>query len=68
MHTCICCRNQRDRYVVATKVRSNMDPSNPNQVGLGRRHITQAIEDSLQRLQTNYVDIYQVIRLVTSVR
>ena len=45
-----------------------MDPSNPNQVGLGRRHITQAIEESLQRLQTNYIDIYQVIRLATSVR
>ncbi|KAK7102012.1 1-deoxyxylulose-5-phosphate synthase YajO-like [Littorina saxatilis] len=53
-------KNERDRYVVATKVRFNMDPSNANQIGLGRRHITQAIEDSLRRLHTDYVDIYQM--------
>lgn len=53
-------KNQRERYVIATKARFNMDPTNPNQIGLGRRHVTQAIDDSLRRLQTNYVDLYHM--------
>ncbi|KAK7473832.1 hypothetical protein BaRGS_00034939 [Batillaria attramentaria] len=49
---------ERDRYVIATKVRHNMDPTNQNAIGLSRRHITRAIEDSLERLQTNYTHIW----------
>ncbi|KAK7503552.1 hypothetical protein BaRGS_00005091 [Batillaria attramentaria] len=52
-------KRERDRYVIATKVRFNMDPTNPNQIGLGRRHITQAVEDSLRRLNTHFIDLYQ---------
>ncbi|XP_076469480.1 1-deoxyxylulose-5-phosphate synthase YajO-like [Babylonia areolata] len=50
---------ERDRFVIATKVRFSMEPTNPNAVGLGRRHIIQGVEESLERLQTNYIDLLQ---------
>ncbi|CAL1536768.1 unnamed protein product [Lymnaea stagnalis] len=50
----------RDNYVIATKVRMNMgSEGNQNNVGLSRRHITASIDASLDRLKTNYVDLYQ---------
>ena len=52
-------RQTREDFVVATKCRANMG-YNVNSVGLSRRHITKSIEDSLQRLHTDYVDVYQV--------
>ena len=51
----------RDRLVIATKVYSPMG-DDPNQRGLGRKHIRHAIDDSLRRLQTDYVDLYQIHR------
>jgi aryl-alcohol dehydrogenase-like predicted oxidoreductase len=33
-----------------------------NNIGLGRKHIMQSCEASLKRLQTDYIDLYQVIR------
>lgn len=50
---------QRDDFVIATKVRFPMG-SGPNNVGLSRKHIFAAIESSLRRLNTSYVDLYQV--------
>jgi len=51
-------RSRRD-VVVATKVRGKMwDGANGE--GLSRHHIIQAVEDSLQRLQTDYIDLYQI--------
>jgi len=50
---------ERDRFVIATKVRFNMDPSNLNAGGLGRRHIMQSVQDSLERLQTDHIDLLQ---------
>ena len=52
---------QRDRVVIATKVFNAMG-DDPNQRGLSRKHIMHAIDDSLRRLGTDYVDLYQIHR------
>ena len=52
----------RDRVVIATKVFNPMG-DDPNQRGLSRKHILHAIDDSLRRLGTDYVDLYQIHRL-----
>ena len=49
----------RDDIVLATKVRFPMGEG-PNDVGLSRKHIMQGCEDSLGRLGTDYIDLYQV--------
>src|SRR5215212_5459128 len=49
----------RDDVVLATKVRFPMGQG-PNDVGLSRKHMTQGCEDSLRRLGTDYLDLYQV--------
>ncbi|XXY47302.1 aldo/keto reductase [Sorangium sp. So ce269] len=51
----------RDRLVIATKVNSPMG-DDPNQRGLSRKHIRHSIDDSLRRLGTDYVDLYQIHR------
>src|SRR5579863_2682765 len=51
----------RDRLVIATKVFNPMG-DDPNQRGLSRKHIFHAIDDSLRRLGTDYVDLYQIHR------
>lgn len=50
---------QRDDVILATKVRWAMG-TGPNDVGLSRKHILKAVEDSLRRLQTDYIDLYQI--------
>jgi aryl-alcohol dehydrogenase-like predicted oxidoreductase len=52
---------RRHEIVLATKVRGRMGPG-PNQVGLSRLHIQQAIDASLERLGTDYIDLYQIHR------
>jgi len=49
----------RDELIIATKVRFPMGEG-PNDVGLSRKHIMAGIEASLDRLQTDYIDLYQV--------
>jgi aryl-alcohol dehydrogenase (NADP+) len=51
----------RDRIVIATKVFYPVG-DDPNQRGLSRKHILHAIDDSLRRLGTDYVDLYQIHR------
>jgi len=51
-------RGNRDSIVVATKVRGRMWEGRDNE-GLGRAHILRAAEDSLRRLQTDTIDLYQ---------
>jgi aryl-alcohol dehydrogenase-like predicted oxidoreductase len=52
---------RRDEIVLATKVHSPMGPG-PNEKGLSRKHIMSAIDASLRRLGTDYVDLYQIHR------
>jgi aryl-alcohol dehydrogenase-like predicted oxidoreductase len=52
-------RQRRDDLVIATKVRFPMG-TGPNDLGLSRKHILSSIEASLKRLQTDYIDLYQV--------
>jgi aryl-alcohol dehydrogenase-like predicted oxidoreductase len=48
----------RDKVVLATKFTFSGEPGNPNAGGNGRKNIYRAIEGSLRRLQTDYIDLY----------
>ncbi len=52
---------RRDQIVLATKVNGPMG-AGPNDRGLSRKHIVQAVEASLRRLRTDYIDLYQIHR------
>jgi 1-deoxyxylulose-5-phosphate synthase len=54
-------RGARERIVLATKCRGRTGPG-PNDEGLSRKHVMRACEDSLRRLQTDYIDLYQTHR------
>jgi aryl-alcohol dehydrogenase-like predicted oxidoreductase len=49
-------RGCRGKVVIATKVGKEMGPG---KIGLSKAYIVQAVEDSLRRLQTDYIDLYQ---------
>jgi len=51
-------RNLRDKAVIATKFTYNAEPGNPNAGGNGRKNMLRAVEGSLKRLGTDYVDLY----------
>src|SRR2546425_153839 len=53
--------SRRDRVIVATKVYNAMS-DDPNDKGLSRKHIMHSIDNSLRRLDTDYVDLYQIPR------
>jgi aryl-alcohol dehydrogenase-like predicted oxidoreductase len=48
----------RDKVILATKVRGNMG-GGPEDEGLSRKHILSSVENSLRRLETDYLDLYQ---------
>lgn len=50
---------KRSDFIIATKVRYPMGDG-PNDAGLSRKHILDGVEASLRRLQTDYIDLYQV--------
>ena len=54
-------RGRREQFILATKCGSTMGPL-PWQTGNSRKHILEAIDASLQRLGTDYVDLYQLHR------
>jgi len=54
-------RGKRERFVVATKGYNPMGPG-PNDRGNSRVHLMRALDESLKRLQTDYVDLYQIHR------
>jgi aryl-alcohol dehydrogenase-like predicted oxidoreductase len=49
---------KRDRLVISTKFSGNLYPGDPNAGGSGRKSIVNACENSLRRLQTDYIDLY----------
>src|SRR4051812_13245151 len=49
---------RRDRLVIATKFSGNLYPGDPNGGGSGRKSIVAACDNSLRRLQTDYIDLY----------
>ena len=51
-------KGKRDNFILATKCRANVGPF-PWNSGLSRKHIIEAVEASLKRLQTDYIDLYQ---------
>ncbi len=50
--------SERDRFVIATKYTLNMQPGNPNAGGNHRKNMAHAVEASLRRLKTDYIDLY----------
>ena len=53
---------RRDSVVLATKLHGAMDDTDPNMAGNSRRWITQEVDASLRRLQTDWIDLYQIHR------
>jgi aryl-alcohol dehydrogenase-like predicted oxidoreductase len=53
---------RRDRWVLATKGAQQMGP-NVTDMGLSRRHLIRAVDASLQRLQTDHIDLYYIHRV-----
>lgn len=52
-------KSKRHQAIIATKVRGRMG-SGPNDLGLSRLHIIRQVEESLKRLGTDYIDLYQI--------
>ena len=55
-------KGRRDSVVLATKVHGTMHDTDPNMSGNSRRWIIQEVEASLRRLQTDWIDLYQIHR------
>lgn len=53
-------KGSRERFVISTKYSFNMRPGDPNAGGNHRKNMVQALEGSLKRLETDYVDVYWV--------
>ena len=54
--------DRRDRIVLATKCHGKMSDDDPNSGGNSFRHVVAACEASLRRLQTDWIDLYQIHR------
>ncbi|MGJ6968845.1 aldo/keto reductase [Streptosporangium sp. G11] len=50
----------RDRVVLTTKFTNSVDPKDPNAGGNGRKHMIRAVEASLRRLRTDYIDLFML--------
>ncbi|MEU8205569.1 aldo/keto reductase [Streptosporangium sp. NPDC049046] len=50
----------RDKMVLTTKFTNSVDPGDPNAGGNGRKHMIRAVEASLRRLRTDYIDLFML--------
>ncbi len=55
-------KGKRDGVILATKCNGKMDDNDPNAWGNSRRHVIEACEASLRRLDTDWIDLYQIHR------
>jgi aryl-alcohol dehydrogenase-like predicted oxidoreductase len=53
-------KGRRDKAIVSTKATFRFDPDQPNSVGSSRFHLIEAVNAALTRLQTDYIDIFQL--------
>lgn len=53
---------KREQALIATKVHNPVEPGGPNDQGASRQHILQGVEASLRRLNSDYIDLYQIHR------
>ncbi len=53
-------RKLRDRVIITTKFSYSAEPSNPNASGNGRKNMLRAVDASLRRLGTDYIDLYEL--------
>jgi aryl-alcohol dehydrogenase-like predicted oxidoreductase len=53
---------RRDAVVLATKAHGKMDDDDPNQFGNSRRWLVKEVDESLRRLKTDWIDLYQIHR------
>ena len=53
---------QRDEIVIATKVFNTMKKDRANSSGLSRKHIMNEIDNSLNRLETDFIDLYSLLK------
>ena len=53
-------KNRRSQVIIATKFAWPKEGDGPNEKGCSRYHIMNAIDASLRRLQTDYIDVYQI--------
>ncbi|HLX02498.1 MAG TPA: aldo/keto reductase [Trinickia sp.] len=53
-------KGKRDRAIISTKATFRFDNESPNHVGSSRFHLIRAVDASLKRLQTDYIDIFQL--------
>lgn len=53
-------KRNREHLVIATKFSNSLEPGNPNAGGNGRKNMMRAVEDSLRRLKTDYIDLFLV--------
>jgi aryl-alcohol dehydrogenase-like predicted oxidoreductase len=58
---------KRDKIVLATKVHAAMADDDPNMRGNHRRHIIEQCDASLRRLQTDWIDLYQIHRPMSGI-
>lgn len=53
-------KDRRERALIATKVHNPVEPRGPNDGGSSRQHILREVDASLKRLDTDYIDLYQM--------